>query len=211
MDPRPGAPCLCQTLITIRCSCQNPDISGVNSSYSSSEPLFSAISQLLNTLRSEPAQWPQVVVPPQPALVPRQGWEQPCRTVLLGPLAPRIPSKQAGMWAGMQARMQAEMQAGMRAGMQTASPAPISHLGLNISSAAWEKPWHEQGINTGLTIAAGPGRSWTPAARASIAKINTLQAKVRMPVNIKSMSCIMHSNAGVREGDNMIHLPDSSF
>lgn len=91
-------------------------------------------------------------------------------------------------------------------GTGAASPAPLSHLGLTIPSAIWEPPWHERGTNTGLTIAPG-----TPAAPASPAKINMLQAKVMMPVNIKSAWRIMHSNAGVREGDNMIHLPDSSF
>lgn len=118
---------------------------------------------------------------------PEQAWPHPTGWCPRGSLFPR----QAGTWA--------------------ASPAPLSHLGLTIPSAVWEPTWHEQGINTGLTIAPGTGRSRTPAAPASPAKINMLQAKVMEPVNIKSASCIMHSNAGVREGDNMIHLPDSSF
>lgn len=98
-----------------------------------------------------------------------------------------------------------------QAGTGAASPSPLSHLSLSIPSAIWEPPWHERGKNAGLTIALGTGRSRTPAAPASPAKINTLQAKVMMPVNIKSAWCIMHSSARVREGDNMIHLPDSSF
>ena len=69
---------------------------------------------------------------------------------------------------------QGTQQAGRQAGGRAASPAPLSHLGLNISSAVWELLWHERGINTGLTIASGTGRSWTPAALESIAKINML-------------------------------------
>lgn len=130
------------------------DISGVNCKYWSSEPLFSALNKPSTppglSLRGDRGRGSLYSC--HHCL--GQGWEQPPRTVSQGAPPPRTPSRQAGMRA--------------------ASPAPRSHLGLNISSAVWEPIWHERGINTGLTIASGTGRSWTPAAQASIAKINML-------------------------------------